>query len=66
MVSIFLRCTEFAALTQALYRLVHSSTDATCVQSYSIQAMSIPVLLSAVRRASEALLGLFGSAGAEV
>ena len=63
-VSIFLRVTEFAALTQALYRLVHSSsTDASCLRSYSIQAMSVPILLSAVRRASEALLQLFSSVG---
>ncbi|CAL1154489.1 unnamed protein product [Cladocopium goreaui] len=63
-VSIFLRVTEFAALTQALYRLVHSSsTDASCLHSYSIQAMSIPILLSAVRRASEACLQLFSSVG---
>eukprot|EP00913_Durusdinium_trenchii_P029030 g27219.t1 len=62
-VSIFLRVTEFAALTQALYRIVHSSTDTSCLHSYSIEAMSIPILLSALRRASEALLQLFASVG---
>ena len=52
-VQIFLRYTELACITLALFKLFHSSaagTSAECLHSYSVYAVSVPILLSAVRR----------------
>jgi len=63
---IFLRYTELACITLALFKLFHSSaagTSAECLHSYSVYAVSVPILLSAVRRSCEALLQLSSSIG---
>ena len=55
-VQIFLRYTELACITLALFKLFHSSaagTTAECLHSYSVYAVSVPILLSAVRRSCD-------------
>ncbi|CAJ1333044.1 unnamed protein product [Effrenium voratum] len=66
LMQIFLRYTELACIMLAVYKLFHTTTAGTsaeCLHSYSVFAVSVPILLSAIRRACEALLQLSSSIG---
>ena len=56
LMQIFLRYTELACIMLAVYKLFHTTTAGTsaeCLHSYSVFAVSVPILLSAIRRACD-------------